>query len=106
MMKPPRPKVIKAKLEKELARYSSRIQKLASKAYQIRTMLEDITAMEANDALHLSGSEGQTGEQRTDSDAGQSNILDAAINPAVLDQQPAELRHDSPDIGLVEGSGV
>ena len=44
--KSPRPKVIKAKLEKELERYSKRIQKLASKAYQIRTMLEDLAAME------------------------------------------------------------
>ena len=122
--KPKRPKIIKEKLEKELARYSSRIQKLASKAYQIRTMLEDIALMEqsltpagqaeivkdftpeATDAIHSERPEGTTSSGSANSDSGQSNILDAAVNPAVLAEQPAELRHDSADIGLVEGSGV
>jgi hypothetical protein len=114
-MKQIRPKIIKAKLEKELERYSKRIQKLASKAYQIRTMLEDIAAMELREeiktggqdlALHSERTEGSTGSRTADSDSGQLDLSLAAVNQTVLAEQPAELQHDSPDIGLVEGSGV
>jgi len=105
MQKIKRPKVIKAQLEKELARYSSRIQKLASKAYQIRTMLEDIAAIEAQqeaakNALHNTGSEGQTGEGIADTYPGEP------YNQEVLGEQPSELRSDRGNTGESAGSGV
>lgn len=123
MMKPKRPKVIKAKLEKELERYSKRIQKLASRAYQIRTMLEDLALMEQSltatgkeeilkdfkeetNALHNEGSQGQTGNWTADPNAGQPDISDSIIAAAVLAEQPTELRDNSGDAGKSEGSGV
>lgn len=124
MMHAKRPKVIKAKLEKELERYGKRIQKLASKAYQIRTMLEDIAAMEVTEAaailkgpndvvtqeevnaIHHTGSEGQTGNWTADPNAGQPDISDNIIAAALLDQQPTELPDDIGNAGESAGSGV
>ena len=111
MQKIKRPKVIKAQLEKELARYSSRIQKLASKAYQIRTMLEDIAAIEAQqeaakNALHNTGSEGQTGEGIADTYPGEPYIPSTTNNQEVLGEQPSELRSDRGNTGESAGSGV
>jgi len=110
MMKPKRPKVIKAKLEKELDRYSKRIQKLASRAYQIRQMLEDLAAMEQmevnKNAVHPIRTEEGTRSWTANSDAGQFNVLDNIVAAAVLDQQPTELRDDSGNTGEPAGSGV
>lgn len=113
MMHVKRPKVIKAKLEKELERYGKRIQKLASKAYQIRTMLEDLAVMEAaqvkpevTNAVHNTGSEGQTGNWTADPDARQSDVSDSIVAAAILAEQSTELRNDIGDAGKSAGSGV
>lgn len=116
-MKPKRPKVIKAKLEKELLRYNRRIQKLASEAYQLRMMLDDLNTNEAarnqipeqgskENALHNEGSQGQAGSWTADSIARQPDISDNIVAAAVLAEQPAELRNDIGDAGKSAGSGV
>lgn len=107
-----RPKVIKAKLEKELERYSKRIQKLASKAYQIRTMLEDLAMMEQSvqggqeSALHPTSAEGSPTGWAADPNARQPDVSDSIVAAAVLAEQPTELRNDLGDAGKSAGSGI
>ena len=108
MMHARRPKVIKAKLEKELDRYSKRIQKLASKAYQIRQMLEDLAIMEQSltpagraeivkdfkeetNAVHSPGTEGSPTSWTADSDTGQPQLFDNILTAAILPEQSEKL---------------
>lgn len=124
MMQPKRPKVIKAKLEKDLERYGKRIQKLASKAYQIRTMLEDLAIMEqslttagketivkdfteeAKNAIHSGEGQDRSRSWTADTNAGTPDISDSIVAAAVLDQQPTKLPDDIGSAGESAGSGV
>lgn len=106
MQRQKRVKLIRQALEAKLAKYETRIQKMAENAYKIRQFLETLNREVQDDAIRDTGSEGSISSGSTDRDAGESNLPDSAVVTPVLEEQPAELQSDSGNIGINSGSTV
>lgn len=95
MRKPKRKKIQRALLEDQLFKYERRIQKLAEEAYSIRKAIELLDNQEAarnkekediTNALHNSAVEGLPSGGEANTNTGEFDVLDAAVNQEVLDK--------------------
>ena len=105
-MKTIRRSVYRAQLEAQLSKYERRIQKMAENAYKIRQVIETLQREELSHAVHQADQQGSIGSGSVDNGTGGTDVHDSAVVAPVLEEQPAELRDDSGDLGVNSGSAV
>ena len=93
-MKVLRKKILKEKLENQLAKYERRIQKMAYNAYQVRQMIEQLNAKENVDAVLNTGTQGVDGSGVPDGNTGGSQLPNNEIVDPILESESEEISVD------------
>lgn len=105
-MRQKRVKLIRQALENKLATYERRIRQIAESAYKIRQYLEKLNSEVQTDAVHPEETEGSVSSGSVDNGTGGADLSHPTAVETVLDEQPAELRHDIGNIGIDTGRAV